>query len=266
MLIAMHASALDGWGGQLFLGAVASLLASVVTWAYLELRNNRGGVLRALWCWLFLRSQAVRISVAVVLCMEREGKYALIRVPHRDSAGPIGGVYKAPRQEALDKIGFVHEPRSNPEDIDDLRGVLPANRLPAFIRWFKSSGEPPPRESCDRAGLRELLEELTSVGFPSEIIQEPVYFRRVRRVEEGPFKVEDKPYRRQYRLIDVFRIVENDNGSRILDEVFDRAALDNDEVVAVTASEIRGETKTAVTIAPHAEYLLGEKRSVVGTS
>jgi hypothetical protein len=207
----------------------------------------------------------VRISYCALLRVRDDDRFVLFHTPSRPGAyAPPGGVFKyfEPAVALLERLGFQAE-RSAARGIrtrEDLRGLLPARSFTGFRRWFVSGTY---REDAGECLRRELVEELTEIGFPelgAEVVD--LELAHVRTVLEGPYAVPGRDYR-QARLFEVHDLVVTDRASERLRELLVSLCADPEvpSVVSATAAEIdHGRTGRAL-IAPHTTYLVGSRRT-----
>lgn len=209
------------------------------------------------------RKGDVRISIASLLRLEKDGRFLLIRNPNRPEAyGPIGGVFKyyPMALDQLDKMEFrgrqIHV--DGAEDFErDLRGELPATNLPIFLNWFKAR-QGREEQDCIR---RELREELQLIGVPGAIqsVAERLSFSLVRRVHEGPFKHANLPIP-QFRYFEVFRLVTSAGAEDTIDNLFALAENKPDDLLVASTSEIqRLRARDGRVIGGHSQYLFSSK-------
>lgn len=186
----------------------------------------------------------LRISVAAILLLEKDGKYVLIKNHHREeNYAPIGGVFKHSGKlpQTLHDIEWVsdyttHEPKS--EDMkNDLRGVIKAKNLARFLDWFTSRKG---REG-EQALYREIDEELSEgrVGKIWRTRSSKIKIEMIKKVVEGPRAVEDKPYQAQFRYFEIYEIdPQCEKGKVLSNELFKRAEKRQNRLITVTKSEI----------------------------
>lgn len=138
--------------------------------------------------------KTIRVSMSVLLRLEYNNKYLLVKNLHRPELfAPFGGVikYKQDAIAALRNIGFTPEHSlRNQQTIEndlqyDLRGYVARDNLILFQKWFNYQTL---RESYDECLLRELSEELNDANVPLEVIEsvKKYTFKLIRKVQEGP--------------------------------------------------------------------------------
>ncbi|MET9452519.1 hypothetical protein [Streptomyces cinerochromogenes] len=206
--------------------------------------------------------QEVRISVASLVRIQDDDRFLLLHSPLRpDAYGPPGGVVKyhpAARPE-LDRLRFREELRVDQRMRNDLRGFLPAVSVPGFVRWLDRQQN---RETALEAVRRELAEELAEIGHP-ELADgiDRLHFTHVRHVVDGPLAVPGRSYR-QLRFFDVWDLdpdvpqaVRLWHG--LLAVAADPAASG---AVLVTSEDIMHGRHQRFYVAPHAAYLMGDRR------
>ncbi|MFI2635439.1 hypothetical protein ACH5A2_34470 [Streptomyces collinus] len=178
-----------------------------------------------------------------------------------DSYDPPGGVvkYHPAARPALDRLGFREELRVDRRMRSDLRGFLPGRALPGFVRWLDRQED---RESALECVRRELGEELAEIGHPELAAGiDRLHFTRVRHVVDGPLKVPGRPYR-VVRLFDVWDLdLDTPEAVRLRDALTALAADSADHgVLVATADDIVHGRRHHAYLAPHAAYLMGERR------
>lgn len=217
-------------------------------------------VIRSLW---YARGR-MRVSIAAILLIEKDGRYVLIKNRHRPHwYAPIGGVLKHSEviPDALHAIEWHsdHTRSNDPDKIDDmrcdLRGFIKAWRLLDFLVWFNGRGA---REG-DQAVIRELREELAEGGFGKSWRNRAsdVRVEHVRRVFEGPRAVENRSYACQFRVVDVYKIDSACKvGLAMVNEIVKRASRSENSLILVTKDEIFDERirHDGSQIAGHATY------------
>jgi hypothetical protein len=239
---------------------VTSLVVAALGACAKTLWSNRRnlGLLR-----LLVRPMArMRVSVAVLLRLQDEDSYVLFDSPVRPGAfGPPGGVvkYQDDARKTLEGLGFNAEPRSSEIMRYDLRGFLPARRVPAFARWLhRGDGRESPAE-CLR---RELVEELGEVGHPQlAALVGAVAFTRVRAVIDGPLRVPGESYR-QIRFIEIYDLLlDKPEATRLKTELLSLAKDPSEAHVARAGHQdiARGRAGAHV-VAPQSAFLLGDRR------
>ncbi len=199
---------------------------------------------------------ATRISIAAVLRIRLNNKFLLINGDAwRPSVfGPIGGVFKYSLQalEFLDSLQFKPQ-ELGPEMTMDLRGMLPAGNLQAFIHWFNRNES---RESIDLCLSRELREELSNIGLSSMVVPSRLVFKPVRVVEEKPHPVHGRDYK-QFRIIHVNELDLSVPQTKSFHGRLWISADRNRRLLPVTPDEIDcGSANDGSLISPVAEYLL----------
>lgn len=238
-----------GFIEELLAGFATALVVGPITWLIpRRVKTWRGfrAVLRG--------RKRLRVSMSALLRIEDEGRFLLLRQgPHRpNQLGPIGGVYKiigpgVPIDLDFQNLSLADEVRSR--DIsDDLRGTIPAFRLPQFLRWFDSRAG---RESD--ALHRELHEELVDDGPLDELPDGlfPLRCELLHIAEEGPTTVRqgDPVYRRH----EIYRL---HRGAADLLALAEK----HDSLQAVSADEIRkGRTTDGIDIGDQTLFLLSPR-------
>ncbi len=228
--------------------------------AALDSKENR---LDSLKCRVLLRNRRLRVAMSNLLCIQRDGRYLLVRNSHRPyEFGPFGGVVKyfESARAFLDDIGFEpHVITSHRDDmVRDLRGFFKAKHLPRFISWFAAQRD---REHC--CVMRELVEELReavskdTVGsgpsIPSTLVP-----RLVRQIHE-PLRQPRGTNYLQYRLFQVFEL---DGHKPDLDalttELFGIASSCDNLLVATPSDLRRCRAEPKHLIGGHSIYLVDD--------
>ena len=80
-------------------------------------------------------------------------------------------------------------------------GYLPRRLFPKLAKWFEAREG---RESAQEGLARELREELSEIGADIEIPNH-IPLRLIRRIQEGPEKVQGQTYF-QFRQLDVYAL------------------------------------------------------------
>jgi hypothetical protein len=207
----------------------------------------------------------VRVSYAALLRIRDDDRHVLFGSGSRPGAfTPPGGVFKyfAPAADLLDRMRF--QPDRWVERAGgmraDLRGVLPAQAIPEFRRWFASGAY---REDAVECLHRELAEELAEVGFPELAGHaQSLRFTPLRTIVEGPRAAPGKPFK-QLRRFEFHDLLCTDQAAaelkRRLFELADDPAVTT--IISVTATDIAHGRAGSALIAPHSAYLIGEQRT-----
>lgn len=164
---------------------------------------------------------------------------------HPTCYAPFGGVVKHSESPPLALAAMQWRPdhgsSTDPmmvEDMNcDLRGFIEAWRLPDFLEWFD---ERTGREEA-QAVNREFREELEQVRLPRSLRDRAarVRFEFVRRVLEGPHRVENGSCECQFRLIDVYKIDPACRvGKAVATELAERAARLEKNLILVSEARI----------------------------
>ncbi|MFF7639882.1 hypothetical protein ACFZCX_06220 [Streptomyces canus] len=209
-----------------------------------------------------MRPGRIRVSVAAVLRLQRDGTYVLFHSTRRPgSYGPPGGAlkYRPSGRRELDRLCFQEEPRPIATAAEDLRGFIPARSLPGFVRWWRSGTG---RESASEGLRRELTEELTEVGHPELALDlAELSFVTVRTIVDGPMPV--RPYR--YRQIRFLEVCDLDLGAS--DALALRQALfqlgesaTESQVICARSVDIEHGRVDQYYIGAHSSYLFGARR------
>ena len=172
-----------------------------------------------------LYNKDLRISVAYIFRIMIDQKCLLVSSDRRKMWQPIGGAYKfLPEAKGFkEKICFKKDIR-HPTDIvsvNDIRGIIKAQKLLKFIKWFESQRE---REFDP---WRELIEEITSVcpSISKEQLRNGRY-RNMGRIMEGPhFDHQINLY--QFRIFDIFQY--NDIPEEICNTILSYCSSDMDD-------------------------------------
>lgn len=199
-------------------------------------------------------SKPVRVTVAYLFRIERNGKYVLIRRHKKDRMGyqPIGGAFKyfkEENRELFEKLGiepcnFV--PRDH-DTIDDLRiRINKRKNLMEFLKWFES------RKNREIDPWREFYEELVAPGLlPAEHFKHMKYVYIGKHAEgilpSPAFPIDEFRYAEIYELRP-----ETDAQRTAIDNL-----LNKPEIIFASPNEIRnGCTTTGETILPHTFKIL----------
>jgi hypothetical protein len=212
---------------------------------------------------LILSGGEVRVSVAALLRVRDQDRYVLFHTPHTPGGfGPPGGVVKfhPDAEPLLDEWGFrEHRRRDRRNVMDrDLRGIMPARRVPAFLRWL-NTGEN--RESAAECLRRELVEELVEAGHPELVaLVGPVQFQHVRTVVEGPLRVPGRSYRqlRRHEIYDLKPSPAGDSLRRALITVGSTAG--ETKVLLASGQDILDGRSQEAIVGPQSAFLLGSRR------
>jgi hypothetical protein len=214
------------------------------------------------WTCLVVRPEEdIRVSFSALVRLHQGDSYVLVRNLHRpETFAPFGGVYKHRGTSYLDRIDFRPQTFGSDDDMEnDLRGFLPRKNLPRLVSWFKESKG---RESADDCLTRELSEEIGETHLPRRIkCPELIHFQLIRSIQEGPEEIPGESYK-QYRLFEVYDAEISKPGVKtLMGQLLKRATQGTPDLIAATSSEIRsGRTAHGHLIAPHASYLLGNRR------
>ncbi|MGD9715461.1 MAG: hypothetical protein AB7U26_00080 [Sulfuricurvum sp.] len=244
----------------------SGLFTSIVKYV-LKHQEHLSSVLKCFCPRFYFHKKGLRISVAAIVRIEYEDKFLLIKNHHRtEFYGPFGGVFKYYKtaKQFLDSIEFIPQSTrvTNAKKQDDLkldlRGFIPIKYLPSFLIWFKEQKD---RETVDCL-QREMKEELQEASITKDIIElaKNIQFTKVRTISEGPFfdQLNSIEYP-QYRLIEVYDIVETELSKYFLKQLFERASK-NHYLLVVERNEIKSlRTYEGQAIAPHAKYFFQTK-------
>lgn len=206
--------------------------------------------------------RGVRVSYAALLRIRDDDRHVLFGSASRPgSFTPPGGVFKyfAPAADLLDRMRFQADQRVNGMRAD-LRGVLPAQSVPEFRRWFASGAY---REDAVECLQRELDEELAEVGFPELAANvQSLRFAPLRTIVEGPRAAPGKPFK-QSRRFEFHDLLCTGQAAaelkRRLFELADDPAVTT--IISAAASDIAHGRAGSALIAPHSAYLIGEQRT-----
>ena len=204
-------------------------------------------------------STEVRISTSAILRIELDGRYLLVRNLHRpETFAPFGGVYKSflEAKRNLDSFSFRREIVDS-DMRGDIRGYIATDSLARFKEWFSSEIE---RESASDCLRRELREELTDVGLSDTLIPTGLRFQHIRTVEEGPEFIPSLGCK-QFRVFDVYEIVEESRESQqLVQTLFENANSSSDLVLVDAESAKRGRASSGQVVGAHTPYLFGTRR------
>jgi len=217
--------------------------------------------LRIVGCYLFRRKADLRVAFSAIIKVSHGDRYLLIRNLHRPECfAPFGGVYKyfEEADSQLEKLEFRPQDDGPGEDmVGDLRGFIPRRRLPAFLAWFRTNEN---REHFSECLRRELSEELEEVDLLSRVSLPNVNFRHVRSMWEGPEPVPGEIYT-QFRIFEVYGLAGTRRETKRLRKRLFDLATNHEDLLVVSAKEIiAGRCSSGELIAPHAVYLVYDKR------
>ncbi|MGZ3097757.1 SMODS-associated NUDIX domain-containing protein [Streptomyces sp. H62] len=242
---------------------VGGLVLAILTYLGRTLWQNRRHL--GLMLVLLVPWRRTRVSVAVLLRVHDEDRYVLFSSPTRPGAfGPPGGVvkYQEHGRAALERMEFEFEDRGAPAMRLDLRGYLPASRVPGFARWLHRGID---REHAAECLRRELVEELGEVGHEELApLARDVTFRPVRRVVDGPMKVAGETYH-QLRFIEVLDLVpDRPEAVELRTALLSLAAAAPDgpgaTVVTATRKQISLGRAGVHVVLPQSAFLVGDRR------
>lgn len=242
---------------------IISIIGGIIVVIIIASITHRESLIRYLRCILIYHNKELRVSMAAILKISREGYYILIRNIHRPEVfGPFGGVYKFYESSSVELNQCNFRPQTPNDKLpgimkNDLRGFIPCKDFAKFMRWFNSGKD---RElDCL---TRELKEELRQIGLKevSEKVEIPK-FRLIRTVQEGPNVVPGYSYL-QFRLINVYEFISDDpNGQEITDLLFENAEH-NPNLLVVTDNEIiKRRARNKQIIGAYTGYLFSQKRT-----
>jgi hypothetical protein len=248
----------------MFTEIVISLAVAFTGWVCARLWLHRQHLLL---CRYVLRPRLrIRVSVAALLRVQDDDGYILFHSPLRPGHfGPPGGAikYTPPGRTALERLGFQAEPRTLPDQRDDLRGFIPASSLPRFARWLRSGDG---RESATECLKRELREELSEVGHPElEDSLGDLVFLPVRTPIEGPRRVAGQPYH-QIRFFDIYDLDCTTPAAQALRQTLLDIAGDPSDtgVIRVRREDIEWGRHRVGFILSHAAFLFGSRKPPIG--
>lgn len=153
VLLIVYIFNMDKWYGQVALGSVGSLTASLIYW----ICSNDGNEFFPLYKFIKYYNKEIRLSVSYLMKIEIDNKYLLIWNEKRHTFTPIGGVYKYfdDAKGQLAAMGY-----SSGVDFDkstsknDLRIKIKVNKIYDFFKWFSEG------IGREHSVSRELHEEL----------------------------------------------------------------------------------------------------------
>lgn len=206
----------------------------------------------------------VRVSLSVLLRIRNNDRYILFNSLSRPgSYGPPGGVLKyfPAATGILEEFGFQQETRSLRGEVTgfDLRGLVPARSIRAFLRWFDTGAY---REDAAECLRRELEEELGEIGFTGpDIDARALLFHRIRTVVEGPDPMPHRRFR-QLRRFEIFDLLVPNTAALDLVRALAAAGANPDDpgVVCADRTEIAHGRSGAALLGPHCAFLLGPRR------
>lgn len=205
----------------------------------------------------------MRVSFSVLLKIEYQGKYLLIRNRLRpQNFGPIGGAlkYSISAKPFLDSIDFepddIHSKIENKKLKRDLRGFIEAKNLFKIMDWYEKGMN---RENnCLHRELKEELQEINMEQLLANL--NTPEFLLIRKIYEKPHKVPGKSFL-QFRILRIEEFSQDYlNDSKILEE-FARVELESSDLIWVTSDEIRvGIDSQGNQLGAHCNYLLTGKK------
>lgn len=209
----------------------AFLLIGIVFTEFYNFLIEFAGNLKMLFKILCNWNKYIRISFAYLFRIKVGNKYLLIMGNRIRKYQPVGGVYKFYDLNYLQKIGFneMDEMKADGKNDKDLRGKIPANKLPKLIKWFKS------QECREYDANREFNEELIYSGIIDEKIFRNIEYKKVRTIESGIIKTSN--YGLEYKIFDIVELIPNENQKRYLEELLKNNI--NQKIAFVTEEEIK---------------------------
>lgn len=206
---------------------------------------------------------SVRVSVAALLRVFLPDGQGLVLVDARDRAfGPLGGVIGHHPDAAAALATFDWTPDRPPGlfGVYDLRGVLPAAKLPAFRAWFDAGAG---RESGLECLRRELAEEMVEAGCEQLVGHlDGVGLVHALSVVEEPAPVAGKPYE-QTRHFEIFDLDHErcERAARLQDELVALATdADVTTVVAATRDDVARGALGSTPIGTQTRHLISAAR------
>lgn len=210
---------------------IAFLLIGIVFTEFynflIEFAGNLKMLFKILWNW----DKNIRISFAYLFRIKVGNKYLLIMGNRIHKYQPVGGVYKFYDLNYLQKINFneMDEMKADGENDKDLRGKIPANKLPKLIKWFKS------QECREYDANREFNEELIYSGILDEKIFRNIEYKKVKTIESGIIKTPN--YGLEYKIFDIVELIPCEKQKKYLEELLKNNT--NQKITFVTEEEIK---------------------------
>ncbi len=212
-------------------------------------------------------NKKIRISVATLLKLEKDGMYLLINNIHRpEYYGPIGGVFKhlsnipADLREIDWESDYTTRQEKRKDMENDLRGYIYGKHFASFLDWFvKREG----RES-EQCIFREIREEFRE-GNIGKLIRDKFTKLEIalcKKVIEGPFPVQSRDYHAQFRYFEIYEITDkSEPTTKVLNEMFERAGRGDNKLILASKQEIiQGRLECGdKLVAPHTNYFFDRK-------
>lgn len=229
------------------------LIGIVITEIYsflIEFAGNLKMLFKILCNW----NRTIRISFAYLFRIKVRNNYLLIMGNRIHKYQPVGGVYKFYDLNYLQKIQFneMDEMKADGQNDKDLRGKIPANKLPKLIKWFKS------QECREYYANREFNEELIYSGILDEKTFRNIEYKKVKTIDSGIIKTPN--YGLEYKIFDIVELIPNEEQKKYLEDLFENNQ--NPQIAFVTEEEIRKRKRNGINnnftndITDHSESIL----------
>jgi hypothetical protein len=210
----------------------------------------------------------MRISVTALLDLHDGDRWILVAMPEDRPGeyGPFGGIFKYEdsAREALAQLEFEPEAGLATRQAmrrNDIRGYIPVRRLRRFLAWWNSGKGRESGEDCVR---RELHEELVDASL-QRLLPEASRLRLIhlRSLIEGPRRIPTASGNYwQIRLFEVYAARADEVASfEALRTLVSKSTDAPNNVISVSARDIREGRTAAGTIGGHTEYLLSNRRN-----
>ena len=205
------------------------LIGIVITEIYnffVEFAGNLKMLIKIIINW----NKKVRISFAYLFRIKIKNKYLLIMGNRIKKYQPVGGVYKFYDLNNLQRMGFneMDEMKADGKNDKDLRGRIPANKLPKLIKWFNS------QECREYDANREFNEELIYSGILDSEIFRNIEYKKVKTINSGIIKTPN--YGLEYKIFDIIELIPSETQKEYLEDLVTNNT--NDEITFVSEEEI----------------------------
>ena len=227
IIISFVAMTVDVTYGSEIFAAVVGIMLTEIYGFILEYAGSMKMFLKILFNW----NKNIRISFAYLYRIKIRNKYLLIMGNRIHKYQPVGGVYKFYDLNYLKKIGFNEsdEMKNDGKNEKDLRGKIPAKKLPKLIKWFKT------QECREYDANREFNEELLHSGILDSDIFRTIEYKKVKTIESGIIKTSN--YGLEYKIFDIIELIPDEEQKKYLDNLLENNS--NDKMAFVTEDEIR---------------------------
>lgn len=214
------------WGSE-----IAFLLIGIVITEFYNFLIEYAGNPKTFFKIIVNWNKYVRISFAYLYRIKIKNKYMLIMGGRIKKYQPIGGVYKFYDLDYLQRIEFneMDEMKSDGKNDKDLRGKIPANKLPKLIKWFNS------QECREYDANREFNEELIHSEILDKDIFKNIEYKKLKTISSGIIKTPN--YGLEYKIFDIIELMLNETQKEYLEELMENNT--NEEITFVSEEEIR---------------------------